>query len=136
MAPGGSTQRPPPTPIAERVSRIASSRPAIAASSRSGIVCSNDMTSARSASVPLRVAEEPGMDRVSLWRTPRTRALLLLGTLGVVGGVFALVARFYTDLLWFQELGVVGVYLDTLRWKILAAGVVGLGTTCFVLLNF
>ncbi len=93
------------------------------------------MESAQSASVRPRV-REASADRLSLWRIPRTRALLLLGTLGVVGGVVALLARFYTDLLWFHELGVVRVYLSSLRWHILAQGVVGLGTACFLLLNF
>jgi uncharacterized protein len=74
-------------------------------------------------------------DRVSLWRTPRTRALLVLGALGIAGGVVAVLARVYTDLIWFQELGVVRAYWTTLKWKILAHGIVGLGTTCFVLLN-
>jgi uncharacterized protein len=73
--------------------------------------------------------------RLSLWRTPRSRALLLLGTLGTLIGVVAVVARFYTELLWFREQGAVGAYLTTLKWKILAEGVVGLGTSCFVLVN-
>jgi uncharacterized membrane protein (UPF0182 family) len=74
--------------------------------------------------------------RVSLWRTPRTRALLLLGT---VSGAFALIAvatQIYTDLLWFRELGHEDVFWTTLRWKLMAKGVVGLGTASFLLLNF
>lgn len=38
--------------------------------------------------------------RISLWRTPRTRALLLVGTLALVAQAGALVAHVYTDVLW------------------------------------
>ena len=74
-------------------------------------------------------------ERVSLWRTPRTRSLLLLTVIGAVGGLAYLAARLYTDVLWFEELGQVDVLWTTLQWRILAAAVVGLGTACFVLLN-
>jgi uncharacterized protein len=74
--------------------------------------------------------------RISLWRTPRTRSLLALGVLAAVAALVALAARVYTDVLWFHELGQERVLWTTLKWKILARGVPGLGTACFVLLNF
>ncbi|HEU4864662.1 MAG TPA: UPF0182 family protein, partial [Actinomycetota bacterium] len=73
--------------------------------------------------------------RVSLWRTPRTRVLLLLGTVGGALGAALLTARIYTDLLWFDELGHEDIFWTTLKWKLLAGGVVGLGTASFLLLN-
>jgi len=72
---------------------------------------------------------------VSLWRTPRTRALLILGTLGVAAALVALAARIYTDALWFREVGHDHVYWTTLLWKVLTPAVAGLGTACFVLAN-
>ena len=74
--------------------------------------------------------------RVSLWRTPRTRALLLMATVGAGVGLVAVWAHIYTELLWFRELGHEDVYWTTLKWKLLAKGVVGFGTASFLLLNF
>lgn len=73
--------------------------------------------------------------RVSLLRTPRARSLILLGALGVVLGAAALYARVYTDLLWYAEIGDEDVYWTTLKWKVLAYGIVGVGTAGFVLVN-
>ena len=70
-----------------------------------------------------------------LWRTPRSRSLLLLGTLAVVGAACRCSAHVYTDLLWFRELGQEDVFWTTLKWKLLAHGVPGFGTACFVLVN-
>jgi uncharacterized membrane protein (UPF0182 family) len=72
---------------------------------------------------------------MSLWRTPRTRALLLVGTIGVCTGLVALVARVYTDYLWFREVGQDRAYWTMLTWKVLTPAVAGLGTTCFLLAN-
>jgi uncharacterized protein len=74
--------------------------------------------------------------RLSLWRTPRTRALLLLGTIAGAVALTALTARAFTDLLWFRELGHEDVFWTTLKWKLMAKGVVALGTASFLLLNF
>ena len=73
---------------------------------------------------------------VSLWRTPRTRALLLLGTVGGVGVLGWLTAQLFTELLWFRELRHAEVYWTTLRWKLLAQGLVPLGTMAALLANF
>jgi uncharacterized protein len=73
---------------------------------------------------------------VSLWRTPRTRALLLLGSVGGIAGVLWLMAHFITDLLWFRELRHPEVYWTTLTWKLMAEGVVPLGTVTALLANF
>ena len=73
--------------------------------------------------------------RTSLWRTPRTRALLVVGTISAVVAVTGLAARTYTDFLWFRELGQERVFVTALAWQVLALATVGLGTACFVLLN-
>lgn len=73
---------------------------------------------------------------ISLLRTPRVRSLLLMGTIGGVGGAAWIAAHAYTDLLWFRELGQERVFWTTLRWKILAQGFVSLGTAFCVLVNF
>ena len=73
---------------------------------------------------------------VSLWRTPRTRALLLLGSIGGIAAVLWLMAHFITDLLWFRELRHPEVYWTTLTWKLVAGGVVPLGTGTALLANF
>lgn len=73
---------------------------------------------------------------VSLWRTPRTRALLLLGTLGSVAALVWLTSNVFTELLWFQELRHPEVYWTTLKWKLLAETVVPLGTITALLANF
>jgi uncharacterized membrane protein (UPF0182 family) len=70
-----------------------------------------------------------------LWRTPRIRALLIVGTLGALAGLLWLGAGIYTDLLWFHEIGQDQVYWTTLGWKLLPPAVAGLGTACFVLAN-
>jgi uncharacterized membrane protein (UPF0182 family) len=93
------------------------------------------MSSSTTATVHVR-AWEPTRSQASLWRTPRTRALLLLGTLGGTVTLIALAAQIYTDLLWFRELGDEDVYWTTLKWKLIAKGIVGLGTASFFLLNF
>jgi uncharacterized protein len=73
--------------------------------------------------------------RVALWRIPRTRSLLFLSVVGAVCGLLIVAARLYTDLLWFDELDQTEVYWTTLRWKLLAGAVPGLGTACLVLAN-
>jgi uncharacterized membrane protein (UPF0182 family) len=73
--------------------------------------------------------------RVSLWRTPRARALLAAACAGLAGGAVLLVARVYTDLLWFHEVGHVQVLWTTLQWKLLAAAFPGLATMGAVLVN-
>jgi uncharacterized protein len=73
---------------------------------------------------------------VSLWRTPRTRALLLLGTVGGVAVLGWLTAELFTELLWFRELHHPEVYWTTLEWKLLAGGLVPLGTMAALLANF
>jgi uncharacterized protein len=80
-------------------------------------------------------AREEAAERVSLWRIPRSRSLLVLTFVGAVIGVLVLAARVYTELLWFDEVGQVDVFWTTLTWKVLTAGVVGLGTATFLLLN-
>ena len=75
------------------------------------------------------------MARVSLWRTPRSRSLLLVGALAALTVAVALAARVYTDALWFQEVGREDVFWTTLKWKLLARGLPGFGTACFVLAN-
>jgi uncharacterized membrane protein (UPF0182 family) len=72
---------------------------------------------------------------VSLWRTPRARSLLLLATVGGFGGLVWFGAHAYTDLLWFEELGQERVFWTTLMWKLLAQGLVGLGTAALLLVN-
>ena len=74
--------------------------------------------------------------RASLWRTPRTRALLLLGTVGLTVEAIKLLAGIYVNLLWFNELGQRSVYWTTLKWKVIAGGVTGFGTAGCLLLNF
>jgi uncharacterized membrane protein (UPF0182 family) len=93
------------------------------------------MAAAQPASVRARPRRAPA-ERISLWRTPRVRSLIVLGTLGAAAGLVALVARVYTDLLWFHELGLGRVFVTTLAWKVLARGAAGLGTTCALLLTF
>ncbi len=78
---------------------------------------------------------EPRARLVSLWRIPRTRSLLGLTVVGVVVGVLLLAARLYTDVLWYSEIDQVDVFLTTLKWKLLTAGVVGLGSACLMLAN-
>jgi uncharacterized membrane protein (UPF0182 family) len=73
---------------------------------------------------------------VSLWRTPRSRSLLLVGTLAALGGAVALAAQVYTDALWFREVGQEDVFWESLTWKVLARGVPSFGTACFLLANF
>ena len=70
-----------------------------------------------------------------LWRTPRTRALLIVGTVSVLVGLVTLAGRLYTDLLWYREVGQQHAYWTTLAWKVLAPATAGLGTACFVLGN-
>ena len=74
--------------------------------------------------------------RVSLWRIPRTRSLLAIGTIAALSGLVALAAHVYTDLLWFQEVGQEQVFWTTLKWKVLVRLVIGLGTATFLLANF
>src|SRR4051794_37930483 len=73
---------------------------------------------------------------MSLWRAPRSRSLLLLGTLAVVGAGLSLVAHLYTDLLWYRELGQEAAFWTTLKWKLLGRGAPGFGTACFLFANF
>ena len=70
-----------------------------------------------------------------LWRTPRTRAILVVVTLGAVAGIVALAAGVYTDALWFAELGHEPVMWTTLAWRVLAPALAGLGAACFLLGN-
>jgi uncharacterized membrane protein (UPF0182 family) len=73
--------------------------------------------------------------RISLLRTPRARSLILLAVLGAVVGAAGLYARVYTDLLWYAEIGDQDVYWTTLKWKVLAYGMVGVGTAGFMLVH-
>jgi uncharacterized protein len=74
--------------------------------------------------------------RASPWRVARARSLLALGLLGTAGALVALAARVFTDLLWFEEVGQEEVFWTTLKWKLLAYAVVGLGSACVLILNF
>jgi uncharacterized protein len=74
--------------------------------------------------------------RARLWRTPRTRALLVLGVVGLFVEAIKLTAGVYVDLLWFGELHQRTVFWTTLKWKIIAQGIAGFGVASFVLLNF
>ena len=75
------------------------------------------------------------MSSRSLWRTPRTRALLLVGTLSLISGIATLAARVYTDAAWFGEVQQPAVYWSGLAWRVLPLAFAGLGTACFVLVN-
>jgi uncharacterized membrane protein (UPF0182 family) len=86
------------------------------------------------ATLPASPREEP-VERVSLWRVPRTRSLLLLTVVGAVVGTVALAARLYTDALWYAEIDQVDVFWTTLTWRVLTPAVVGLGTASFLLLH-
>ncbi len=66
----------------------------------------------RSINVTTRTFATASRRRVSLWRTPRTRGLLIVATLAGLFGVAALAAHVYTDLLWFAEVGQPRVYCD------------------------
>jgi uncharacterized membrane protein (UPF0182 family) len=74
--------------------------------------------------------------RVSLWRIPRTRTLLAIGTVAVVSALAGLAAHVYTDLLWFREVGQEQAFWTTLKWKVLVHLVIGFGTATFLLVNF
>jgi uncharacterized membrane protein (UPF0182 family) len=74
--------------------------------------------------------------RVSLWRTPRSRSLLLVAALVALSGAVALAAQVWTDGLWFREVGREDVFWATLRWKVLARGVPAFGSAFFLLANF
>ncbi len=76
------------------------------------------------------------MPRVSLWRTPRSRSLLLVGALAALTVAIALAARVFTEALWFKEVGREDVFWQALKWKLLARGLPGFGTACFLLANF
>jgi uncharacterized protein len=80
-------------------------------------------------------ARHAAAPKVSLWRTPRTRALLAVGTITLAGAVVALAAHVYTDLLWFRELGQERVLWTTLLWRVLTPAAAGLGTACVLQLN-
>ncbi|HEX5617311.1 MAG TPA: UPF0182 family protein [Solirubrobacteraceae bacterium] len=82
-----------------------------------------------------RSAHRASAPAVSPWRLPRVRSLLALVFLATFAALVAGVARVYTDLLWFQELGHERVLWTTLKWKILAHGLPAFGTASFVLLN-
>jgi len=68
-----------------------------------------------------------------LWRTPRSRGLLLVSLIALVYGLAAAAAHVYTDVLWFQEVGHERVYWTTLAYRLLPLATVGLGTTCALL---
>ena len=82
-----------------------------------------------------RPARDAAAPRISLWRTPRTRALLVVGTLSAVAGLVAVAAHVYTDVLWFRELGQEPVLWTTLAWNVVTPAFVGLGATCLMLAN-
>ena len=63
------------------------------------------------------------------------RSLVAFGALGAIAGAASLLARVYTDLLWYAELGDVTAYWTSLKWKIVGYGIVGIGTAGFVLVN-
>ena len=79
---------------------------------------------------------EAAARRTSVWRAPRVRSLVLLGSAGAIGGLLFLAARIYTDLLWFEEVGQAPVLWTTLRWKLVADWLFPLGTACLLLANF
>jgi uncharacterized protein len=83
-----------------------------------------------------RLTSSVSARRISLWRTPRSRSLLLVGALAALTGAVALAAHVYTDALWFKEVGHEDVFWATLRWKVLGRGIAGFGTACFLLANF
>jgi uncharacterized protein len=73
---------------------------------------------------------------VSLWRTPRTRALMLVATIGAAVALVGLLAQVYTDVLWYHEVSQERVFWTTMAFRLLGPAAAGLGTTCFLLLNF
>jgi uncharacterized protein len=124
-----------PAGAVQSVFAMAWAAAAIDDAAHTGMIVGRDMAFAQTATARPRARDAPA-DRVSLWRTPRARSLVLLAALGAVGGLVALVARSYTDVLWFHELGLERVFLTTLEWKILARGLAGLGTACVLLADF
>jgi len=91
------------------------------------------MTSMPTAAIPQLHTGEARAEGVSVWRTPRVRSLLALGVVGITGGLVALCAHVYTDLLWYRELGQERAFVTTLGWQVLARGLGGVGTACVVL---
>jgi uncharacterized membrane protein (UPF0182 family) len=69
----------------------------------------------------------------ALWRTPRTRALLAVGALGLLSAIATATATIVTDALWFGEVGQPGLYWKALAWRLLPLAFCGLGTACFAL---
>jgi uncharacterized protein len=114
------------------VAAIVRSRMPIARATEAGKVVPGYMATARTAAVRTR-SRRTSAQRISLWRTPRTRGLLIVGALAFGAWVVSLFAHVYVDLLWFSEVGHPDVMWTTLEWEVLTSGFVGLGTTCAVL---
>jgi uncharacterized membrane protein (UPF0182 family) len=115
---------------------IARSPTEIAAAAGGATICEEqNMAIAQTATVRPRSRDAPAQ-RVSLWRTPRTRALLIVATIGAAVALVSLAARVYLDVLWYRELGQERVFWTTATFRLLGPAVVGLGTTCALLLNF
>jgi uncharacterized protein len=72
---------------------------------------------------------------VSLWRIPRTRSLLAMGTIAAVSAAVAIAAHVYTDFLWFKEVGQEQVYWTSLKWNVLVRLTIGFGAATFLLAN-
>lgn len=70
---------------------------------------------------------------VSLWRTPRSRGLLLVSLLALLYALASAAAHVYTDALWFGELGQERVYWTTFAYRVLPLTVVGLATSTVLL---
>ena len=94
------------------------------------------MGTAQTATRRPRSWDAPATQQVSLWRTPRTRALLLVATIGAVVALIHYASRVYIDVLWYREVGQERVFWTTMTYRLLGPAVVGLGTTCALLLNF
>jgi uncharacterized membrane protein (UPF0182 family) len=72
---------------------------------------------------------------VAARRSPRRWILLLLGAVLVVLVTAGSVARFYTDLLWFREVGQTGVFWGRITAQVALGLVAGVGTALVIFLN-
>ena len=69
---------------------------------------------------------------VAVRRPPRRWILVLLGALFVVLIAAGSLARFYTDFLWFQEVGKTGVFWGRISAQVIIGVVAGIGTALIV----